>query len=272
MKKNIFFAAFALLAVALTFSLTSCGGDDDNEGKSVTNANLKGTWRVTHLKLSAEGQYGDYSFTEKGPTLFGFGEDGSFSVYSELIDFYDNEGKYIIDGNTLNITYSGKTYGTIDILSLKGNTMEIKVFLTEYGTAYYRCTKDNGAAKALFVGQWGAPGWVSLDGACDKFIYEFTEEGCVNLIVHVSQNCPSSSIYYSFRNKYVFSEVEYDKYVVTPNPTDPTSGSITVWYPTEDDPDYSYTKEYSGLSRDGFYWINGWYSRIDPPVTYVVLR
>ena len=33
MKKHLFFAAFALLATCLTFSLTACGDDDDDDNK-----------------------------------------------------------------------------------------------------------------------------------------------------------------------------------------------------------------------------------------------
>ena len=97
------------LFATLTFSLTSCGDDDEPNG-DVSKSKIIGTWKVNTMHVSDSWNQIDYDR---------FNEDGSYInvtvvVFEGMEDVVKSTGRWSLDGNK--ITIDG-TVGTIKSIS-----------------------------------------------------------------------------------------------------------------------------------------------------------
>ena len=150
MKKYLSFAAFVLLASAMSFSLTSCGGDDDddnNAGETVTPSSgldnshewvdlglpSKNKWATCNVGADKPEAYGDY---------FAWGETSSKSDYSWSTYKYGTALNQLT--KYCNIAAQGKD-GYTD-----ASNPDIGGILTEL-------LKEDDAARANWHGEWRMP-------------------------------------------------------------------------------------------------------------------
>lgn len=127
MKKYLSFAAFALLTMAMTFSLSACGDDDEDGGKSKTNAssgsdydntnaNDNGTYLATYdiktitcIDGSSYSYYNEFSYTAAKKCFHLLYEDYNYAYFLYLCNGIIS----VMDFTRVNGSWcSGSVYGS----------------------------------------------------------------------------------------------------------------------------------------------------------------
>lgn len=156
MKQFRFFAAFALLATAMTFSLASCGDDDDDNGGGDDKTNyakmVVGQWLMTETRNSATDSWSDATWTK---AIMQFDAGGKY--YNFINGVLMLEGTYTVAGKkiNINITKGSMKTQTFEILSISDSKVELALYTDGSTTpsAYYRykrVTDDNGGDEEKF--------------------------------------------------------------------------------------------------------------------------
>ena len=123
MKKMYFWSLLTFMMVAmLSIGVASCGSDDDDDGNSINNQLIVGTWQSTHeIIYNADGSI-SYERTTVSTIKEIFREDGTYT----MTDGYNSENaQWSISGNRLSFTYSRKTEN-YTIQSLNESTMVLQ--------------------------------------------------------------------------------------------------------------------------------------------------
>lgn len=129
MKKILF-----LMAILLPFVFSSCGDDKDEFNYPLET--LYGTWQISGVKTSESGSYISWPYETTTAT---FSSNGSYVGRGY---FGNGSGTYKAKGNRITTYVDGETYLIYDVISLSGNTCELKV-TSQDGSAsvYLKCTK-----------------------------------------------------------------------------------------------------------------------------------
>ena len=126
MKKQLLMLA-VLFGLATTY--TSCKKNDPTPPAfEYSISTLHGTWRITHVE-SKDGLMIDVTnpFVAKSfkPTYATFNADGTYSGRGFL---GNGSGTYKASGKTITCYIDGKEFMKYDVLSLDGNTCELKMY------------------------------------------------------------------------------------------------------------------------------------------------
>ena len=125
MKKYLYLLFVALFAT-MSFSLVSCGDDDDEP--NVKNGNIVGTWKVETMKIDNDWWQVDYvRFKENGTY-----ESVAVVSFMGNIDTEKDSGRWSIDGDK--ITMDGQT-ATIKQL----NDKKMVLVLAGASITYNKC-------------------------------------------------------------------------------------------------------------------------------------
>lgn len=133
MKKILSFMLLAVMTVGFSTVFTSCSDDDDAFDYEMSQ--LVGTWVVSQVDTGS-----GYRTWPLQRTTATFNADGTYSGRGY---FGTGSGTYRASGKTI-ITYiSGEEYYRYDVLSLSGNTCELRMYMVGADEDLkLKCTKE----------------------------------------------------------------------------------------------------------------------------------
>lgn len=126
MKKQLLMLAVTL---GLATTYTSCKKDDPKPAAfEYSLGAIHGTWRITHIETK-DGKMFDVTtpIAEKNiaPTYATFNADGTYSGRGY---FGEGKGTYKASGKTITCYIDGTEFMRYDVLSLDGNTCELRMY------------------------------------------------------------------------------------------------------------------------------------------------
>lgn len=124
-------------------------------------------------------------------------------------------------------------------------------------------------ARRMMIGQWRWPDYL-LDSFEDELYSEFGEDGHYYVIRHIKADAPDGAWYSRYKGKYV-GYIQWDNYIIEPNPDDPTKGHFTL-YDNDQKVSEGWSPSYSNLTKSSFIWGEGEYKRPKEPIVYILIN
>lgn len=122
-----------LLALFTTASFTSCGSDgDDGPSNEDLKEALQGSWKLSHIKVTAMGQTFEFDEDEIEDVKDYIGADVYLDEYLSFSGNYVNGTLYKIEGNKLNIPayYGDELWPKVTVTE---STMKLELDMSEDG-------------------------------------------------------------------------------------------------------------------------------------------
>lgn len=136
MKKYLFNLLPIMLGAILSIGVYSCSKDDDGDDFNYPLESLYGTWKISQVKMS---EFGTYISWPMRATTATFNNDGTYSGSGY---FGNGTGTYTAKGNTITTYVNGKIYIVYTVISLNGNTAELKMPQPDSGDyIWIKCVK-----------------------------------------------------------------------------------------------------------------------------------